>query len=63
MIFWHPAAAAILVKAPTLSGVLMFSKMIVNGRLSGFDFDFISDSISSRSNIAEIVVYSNYYDV
>ena len=51
MILWHPTAAAILVKAPKLSGVLMFSRMTVRGIFSEFSMDDTLSSISFRSKI------------
>ena len=53
MILLHPTAAATLVKAPILSGVLTLSSITVIGIASSLCFSLTTFRISSRSNVAE----------
>ena len=52
MIFLHPKEAATLVRAPIISGLRMFSKIIVMGNCSALVLEIISVSISCLSKIA-----------
>ena len=52
MIFLHPKEAATRVRAPIISGLRMFSKIIVMGKCSALVLEIRSVSISCLSKIA-----------
>ena len=52
MVFLHPKETATLVRAPIISGLRMFSKIIVMGKCSVVFLDINSVSISCLSKIA-----------
>ena len=52
IIFLHPKEAATLVRDPIISGLRMFSKIIVMGNCSALVLEIISVSISCLSKIA-----------
>ena len=63
MIFLHPKEAATRVRAPIISGLRMFSKIIVMGKCSAFVLEINSVSISCLSKIAgnENKMIFNYF--
>ena len=52
IIFLHPKEAATRVRAPIISGLRMFSKIIVMGKCSALVLEIRSVSISCLSKIA-----------